>query len=94
MCSGEPVEKGYAFSDKGSCGLLQRTRCPSKTDNSHVCRPRSVFSDAHVAGENRSHLIRGVRAANSTRFFDKLQAPGASFEAPGAFLHFAASTKL
>ena len=32
---------------------------PLLASGSHVCGPRSVFSDAHVAGKNRSDLIRG-----------------------------------
>ena len=31
----------------------QRTRCAPAAHNSHVCEPKCIFSDAHVAGENK-----------------------------------------
>ena len=35
-----------------------RTRCPPEAANSHTVRPRSVFPDAQVAGENGFHFLR------------------------------------
>ena len=41
----------------GDGGLLQRSRQPPAADGSHVCRPSSVFSGAHVARENELHVF-------------------------------------
>ena len=34
---------------------------PLQADKSHTRGPQSIFSDAHVAGENEFHLIRAIR---------------------------------
>ena len=39
-------------------GSLQRTFCPYNTDKMHVCEPRCIFPDAHVAVENELKSIR------------------------------------
>jgi hypothetical protein len=43
---------------KKGCGLPQRIFCPLSADKIHVCRPSSVFSDAHVVRKNGFDLFR------------------------------------
>ncbi len=65
-------KKAKPFPAKG-CSLLQRTNRAPPAPNSHVYRPRCIFSDAHVVGENGLNLISQLRLRNSTRFFDALK---------------------
>ena len=48
----ETVEKVAEPLFREGYGLLQRTHCSPEAHNSHVCGPRSIFSDVHAAGEN------------------------------------------
>ena len=43
------LSKKYYFFDKGISGLTAAHAPSVKTDGAHVCRPRSIFSAAHVA---------------------------------------------
>ena len=56
------VEKVAIPLFREGCGLLQRTRCLLKADNSHICRPRCVFAHAHVAVENDSIFFAATAA--------------------------------
>ncbi len=80
----EPVKK-YYFLTKGFAACLQRTRHPLLADGAHVCRPRSIFFAAHVAEEN-DWAFFAPAGANSTRFWDKLNAPESRWLS-GAFLY-------
>ena len=57
---------------RGDSGSLQRTRL-----RSHVCEPRSIFSDAHVIGKNaltlrlRAQTLRGFLHIPINRFGGK-----------------------
>ena len=48
------------------------SRTPSAS-GSHVCGPIRVFSDAHVAGKNRSDFFRGCGRELCEAFLDKLR---------------------
>ena len=52
-----------------------RRVCPPAADKTHTCSLRSVFPDAHAAGENRSQLDSRLRARTLRGFFDKLSGP-------------------
>ena len=56
---------------------VARTRCPSSTANSHTYGLRSIFSDAHVAGENDLALFRASERETLRGFFDTLKYPPA-----------------
>jgi len=47
----------------------------------HTLSAQSIFRDVHAAAKNELNSIRGLRAANSARLFDKLKAApdGAAF---------------
>jgi transcriptional repressor NrdR len=67
----ETVKKVALPLFREGCGLLQRTCCAPAAHNSHVCRPRCIFSDAHVAGENDLILFRRSGGETLRGFFDK-----------------------
>ncbi len=66
------VKKASPFLTRGDRGLPQRTRCPLSADNSHVCRPRCIFSGVHAAGENDFIRFRFCGSGTLRGFFNSL----------------------
>jgi len=65
----EPAALGFHLR---GCGLPQRTQCAPEAHNAHVCRPRSIFTDVHAAGENDFNFF-ALASANSARLFSNLK---------------------
>jgi len=62
-----------------------RTDCPFTADNRCADRPRSVFSDAHVAGENKTLLDSRPAARTLQDFLDNVKTRSL-IEAPGFYV--------
>ena len=58
--------KPKSFADRKECSLRQRTRAKRR---SHVCRLRSVFSEAHVPGKNDWNCFSPSEAKNQSNLF-------------------------
>ena len=75
---GHPEIRSVALPLPTATALLMLRRGPLRlpmADNSHTCRPRSIFSDVHAAGENDCTLF-APPGANSVRLFRQAETGG------------------
>ena len=71
IACGVVAVKKYSFLTKGLQSAA-RIICAPRAHKFHTCSLRSIFSAAHVAGENDRDFLSPLRRRNSTRFLNKL----------------------